>query len=60
VGVFLAGLVWFLFFVCLTRLFFHRVPQAITLRSLNKLRLLSFAIFLGYAIIGITPLFVRF
>lgn len=49
---------WQLFFVVLAALTGHKVPEAICLRSLNKLRRLGIAVCLGLALIAVGTLFV--
>jgi len=55
----LAGLgsfAWFAYIVTLAVIFGHRVPEPITLRSINKLNFLSGAIFILTALITFLPL----
>lgn len=55
-GTFVGQLLWMLLFLILTALFGHRVPEAVTIRSLNKLRLLALTVYLGLALIILAPL----
>lgn len=57
-GIALGSMVWLSYFTILAIGFGHRVSESITLKSLNKLRVLAFAVILGYAVIGLTPLFI--
>lgn len=59
-GLFTAGsiigqLSWFAHFVLISGLFGHRVPEDISLRSLNKLRLLATIVLAGLALIILAP-----
>lgn len=55
-GACVGQLLWMLLFLVLTALFGHRVPEAVTIRSLNKLRLLALTVYLGLALIILAPL----
>lgn len=55
VGVCGGSMVWWLYFALLAKFFGHRVPEDISLRSLNKLRMLSLAVFLGLIVICLLP-----
>ena len=58
IGVGAGSFLWWLCFVTLAALFGKRVPEPITIRSLNKLRFLGAAVLLGVMFIGTVPLVV--
>ena len=47
---------WLLHFVIIAKLFSRRVPVAISLRSLNKLRMLGAIVLFGLAVLCVAPL----
>jgi threonine/homoserine/homoserine lactone efflux protein len=55
VGTLLGQLGWFAHFILVAGLFGNRVPEAITLKSLNKLRLLATVVLGGLALIILAP-----
>ncbi|MDX2112019.1 MAG: hypothetical protein SFY80_17460 [Verrucomicrobiota bacterium] len=55
-GVVVGSWAWWFYFVLLAYFFGKRVPEDITLRSMNRLRLLSLAVFTGLFLICTTPL----
>ena len=55
VGAIFGQLAWHLHFITVAGLFGHRVPEDISLRSLNKLRLLSVTVTAGLAFIILAP-----
>lgn len=54
-GVFCGAALWWLYFALLTVFFGGRVPEDISLKSLNKLRVLSLGVFMGLIVICILP-----
>ncbi len=56
VGVFIGSMFWWLFFIILAALFGKRVPEPVTLKSLNKLKFLSGMVLLALALICAIPL----
>jgi threonine/homoserine/homoserine lactone efflux protein len=54
-GAILGQMGWFIHFVLIAGLFGHRVPEDISLRSLNKLRLLATVVLGGLAFIILAP-----
>lgn len=56
---FCGSLAWHVYFALLTQLFGRRVPESVSLKSLNKLRFLSFTVLLGLAILILAPLPLR-
>lgn len=56
IGVAVGSLGWWWHFVLLSRLFGKQVPEEISLKSLNKLRVLGVAVFGGLCLIGLAPL----
>jgi threonine/homoserine/homoserine lactone efflux protein len=55
-GAIVGQLVWHFHFIVVAGLFGHRVPEDISLRSLNKLRLLSATVSAGLAFIILAPI----
>ncbi len=55
----LGSFIWFGYIALLAKLFGHRVPESISLRSINKLNSLSGTVFLLVALITALPLVVR-
>ena len=55
-GVVMGAMLWYIYFAILARIFGKRVPEPISLRSLNKLRVLSGLIYLTLAGISLAPL----
>lgn len=55
-GVGVGSLVWWLWFVVLAVLFGQRVPEPVTLKSMNKLKTLAGSVLLALMIIGAAPL----
>jgi len=60
IGALMGLLLWNFHFIFLTALFGKKVPAPICLKSINKLRLLAFIVFLGLAIVILGPLFLLF
>ncbi|WOO41945.1 LysE family transporter [Rubellicoccus peritrichatus] len=54
------SMIWFTYIACLAALFGHRVPEHITLRSINKLNFLSGVVFALVAFITMLPLVAGF
>jgi len=57
-GTFFGLLVWYFHFSVIALLFSRTVPEAISLKSLNKLRLLAFTAFLGLGVLLLAPLII--
>lgn len=55
-GAVVGQLLWHVHFIVVAGLFGHRVPEDISLRSLNKLRLLSVTVTAGLGLIILAPL----
>lgn len=55
-GVVLGAMVWYIYFAILAHIFGKRVPEPISLRSLNKLRILAGIIYMTLAGIALAPL----
>jgi len=60
VGVGMGTMLWLLFFTVLAGLFGKRVPEPITLHSMNKLRTLAVAVFAGLFLIVTAPMVFNF
>lgn len=56
VGIGVGSMLWWTYFCLLAALFGKRVPEPITIKSMNKLRVLAGAVFIGLTLICITPL----
>lgn len=54
-GVFCGSALWWLYFALLAVFFGHRVPEDISIKSLNKLRVLSLGVFMGLIVICLLP-----
>lgn len=55
-GAWLGQCLWAIHFAVVAGLFGHRVPEEISLRSMNKLRLLSALVLVGLALIILAPM----
>lgn len=55
-GVLGGSAAWWVYFALLAALFGRRVPDAISIRSINKLRILAVAVLGGLALIAVAPL----
>ncbi len=55
IGVGAGSLAWWLFFVLLAYRYGRSVPEAISVRSLNKLRVLAVAVFCGLMALALAP-----
>ncbi len=55
-GVFFGSCAWAFYFVLLAWIFGHRVERDITVKSMNKLRILAVAVLTGLFVIGVLPI----
>lgn len=55
-GLALGFILWHLLFINLTNRFARSIPEAVSLRSMNKLRKLSVLILLGFVFIALAPM----
>lgn len=55
-GVVLGALSWYIYFAVLAKVFGKRVPEPVSLRSLNKLRTMAVIIYVVLALIALAPL----
>lgn len=58
-GTFIGQMAWALNFVFLAGLFGHRVPEDITLHSMNKLRLLAIIVPAGLILVILAPVVIE-
>ena len=58
IGIGLGSFAWWIFFTILAALFGKSVPEEISLKSLNKLRVLAVAVLLGLATLTLLPLLI--
>lgn len=58
-GIGLGSLMWWLYFVVLAAIFGKRVPEWISVKSMNKLRMLAAIVFFSLGVLSIAPLAIK-